>query len=245
VAPAGALAGLVFTPLGQVYLPIGILGAFLSLVVLVGWRWHRDDYALRTAILALILATVGAFIPFAIWAAVAVMWLAGRRFTFLNPVSGWLPRGESTTHLWLFTAAIAIGAPLALLAWFGRIDALPEVSADLVELTVDLPIPVLAVIGLTFILANSIAEEVAYRGVAYETAASFSSGPWALTSQAIAFGTLHVGGVPAGFSGVILATVYGLALGWLRRRSGGLRLPILAHIVADAAILVIVLSIGP
>jgi hypothetical protein len=34
---------------------------------------------------------------------------------------------------------------------------------------------------------------------------------------------------------------YGLALGWIRHISGGLLFPIVAHIVADAAILTLVL----
>jgi hypothetical protein len=38
----------------------------------------------------------------------------------------------------------------------------------------------------------------------------------------------------------VLAGIYGLCLGWLRVFSGGLGLPVIAHIAADATIFTII-----
>jgi len=40
---------------------------------------------------------------------------------------------------------------------------------------------------------------------------------------------------------VVLAFIYGLSLGWILHISGGLTFPIVAHILADAAISTLVL----
>ncbi len=94
---------------------------------------------------------------------------------------------------------------------------------------------------MTFVTVNSLVEEIAYRGIAFEGASSIASPPLAIVSQAVAFGTFHVSGIPSGGPGVVLALLYGLALGWIRHISGGLVFPIVAHVVADAAILTLVL----
>lgn len=59
--------------------------------------------------------------------------------------------------------------------------------------------------------------------------------------QAVAFATLHfLTGIPRGAGGIALAFVYGLLLGILRRRSGGMVVPVVAHTVTDLAIVWIV-----
>jgi uncharacterized protein len=63
----------------------------------------------------------------------------------------------------------------------------------------------------------------------------------AIFVQALSFGAQHVHGFPRGAAGVVLASVWAIGLGMLRRRAGGLLAPILAHIVADATIAVIVI----
>jgi len=62
--------------------------------------------------------------------------------------------------------------------------------------------------------------------------------------QAIAFSALHLqGGFPRGVVGVGLAFVYGLLLGALRRRAGGLLAPWVAHVFTDLAIAGIMLAL--
>jgi uncharacterized protein len=47
-----------------------------------------------------------------------------------------------------------------------------------------------------------------------------------------------------GLLGAVLAGIYGISLGWLRAFSGGIGLPLLAHIAADATIFTIIASSG-
>lgn len=51
-------------------------------------------------------------------------------------------------------------------------------------------------------------------------------------------------GYPPGLLGAALAGIYGLALAWLRVFTGGLGLPVITHIVADATIFIIVVRAG-
>ena len=94
-----------------------------------------------------------------------------------------------------------------------------------------------------FVVVNATAEEVAYRVVAFD-AARRSVGPWlAVVVQAATFGTLHVAGFPAGLAGIGLTFLYGLALGAIRLLTGGLRLAIGVHMLADATVAALVLTV--
>jgi uncharacterized protein len=61
--------------------------------------------------------------------------------------------------------------------------------------------------------------------------------------QAGSFGLQHAHGFPRGVIGVALAGSWAVMLGVLRHRSRGLFAPTLAHVVADATIAVLVLTI--
>jgi membrane protease YdiL (CAAX protease family) len=63
-----------------------------------------------------------------------------------------------------------------------------------------------------------------------------------LVLQAVAFGALHVTGFPRGWVGVALATIYGLMMGAVRRRSGGMLAPWIAHVLTDVVIVGIILT---
>jgi hypothetical protein len=52
-------------------------------------------------------------------------------------------------------------------------------------------------------------------------------------AQAFFFGIWHYHGIPSGVSGVCLAFVYGVLMGYLQDCGSGLFLPILAHTIAD------------
>ena len=65
--------------------------------------------------------------------------------------------------------------------------------------------------------------------------------PAAVVLQALAFGVLHLHGVPNGPVGMVMAGVWGLLLGVLRLRSRGLLAPYVTHIAADATIVVLML----
>ena len=93
-------------------------------------------------------------------------------------------------------------------------------------------------------LLNSVLEEAVYRGVVQDALDRvLRSAVAVLALQAAAFATLHyLTGIPRGFAGIGLAFAYGLLLGILRRRSGGMAVPVVAHTVTDLAIVWIVLA---
>lgn len=92
-----------------------------------------------------------------------------------------------------------------------------------------------------YVPVNAITEEIAYRGIAFDSASAYLPAVPSLVAQAIAFATLHVAGFPSGLAGVALAFGYGLAIGLIRHISGGLRFPVIAHMAADATIAVLVI----
>lgn len=90
--------------------------------------------------------------------------------------------------------------------------------------------------GHGFSLVNAAVEEAIFRGV-LQTALERVNGPLvAIVLQAVAFGVLHVLGVPTGIVGAIMAGAWGLLLGVMRWRTKGLLAPYVAHVAADATI---------
>jgi hypothetical protein len=96
--------------------------------------------------------------------------------------------------------------------------------------------------GLIFAMLNAAVEEAAYRGV-FLHALDRSLGPGfaALLLQAAAFGAIHIRGFPRGWLGVGLASIFGLFMGVIRRRAGGMFAPWIAHVFTDVVIAGIVL----
>jgi hypothetical protein len=86
-------------------------------------------------------------------------------------------------------------------------------------------------------MVNAAVEEGAYRGVILH-ALDRSLGPGfaALLLQALAFGAIHIRGFPRGWIGVGLACIYGLLMGVIRRRAGGMFAPWIAHVFTDVVI---------
>jgi len=99
--------------------------------------------------------------------------------------------------------------------------------------------------GLIFSMVNAAVEEGAYRGVIMH-ALDTSLGPGfaALLLQALAFGAVHIGGFPRGWLGVGLACIYGLFMGFIRQRAGGMFAPWIAHVFTDVVIAGIVVLLA-
>jgi membrane protease YdiL (CAAX protease family) len=135
----------------------------------------------------------------------------------------------------LLCVAAAAVAGVALLGWFVLLR--PDV-ADIVKTFVpDVGLPLLVVGGLLFSMVNAAVEEIAYRGIMmHALEQALGRGAVALGLQALAFGTLHIHGFPRGWIGVCLATIYGLMIGVVRVRAGGIFAPWLAHVLTDMAI---------
>jgi membrane protease YdiL (CAAX protease family) len=97
---------------------------------------------------------------------------------------------------------------------------------------------------MIFAILNASLEELIFRGVLFTAIESQVNTPPTVLITAMLFGWGHMHGYPPGPLGAILAGIYGLALGWLRVFTGGLGLPVMAHIVADATIFLIVVRAG-
>ena len=99
----------------------------------------------------------------------------------------------------------------------------------------DIPGPLVLVPALVFALANSVEEEVAYRG-AWLGWGERSLGPLlALGSQGLAFGFAHAGTDYTGPALPVVATMVagGILAGVIARRTDSLALPIALHAAAD------------
>jgi len=93
--------------------------------------------------------------------------------------------------------------------------------------------------GACFSFVNAALEEVLFRGVLYDALESQWGWQTAVIISSTFFGVLHTAGYPPGSLGAVMAGIYGVLLGGLRRETGGLLWPIVAHVVADATIFAI------
>ena len=196
----------------------GLLLLFLPIPMLLpalaGWPWHILVPLLGYAI---------------------VVCLNGPLRRSLN----WLHFGRLDGRVLAVTTAIVLVSSTALVLYYLLF------SPDLSHLSEHFP----AATGLTLILAgvlfsvvNALMEELAFRGIVMDALESQLQATTALAAQALAFGAAHYHGFPAGPVGVVLASIYGLMLGMLRRWANGLAAPVIAHICADATIFAIVVN---
>ena len=165
----------------------------------------------------------------------AVPWLRG--------TATWARWGSFHRDVRLLSAAGCLVAAVALLSWYLLLR--PNVANIVKAFVPDLPLGLLIVGGLIFSMVNAAVEEGAYRGVILH-ALDTSLGPGfaALLLQALAFGAVHIGGFPRGWLGVGLACIYGLFMGFIRRRSGGMFAPWIAHVFTDVVIAGIVIGLA-
>lgn len=119
----------------------------------------------------------------------------------------------------------------ALLAFNGAyglaLDALGIVPPDVADLLRGL-LPEAALIAWAAILAP-VVEEMYFRGRLVDAFTPTLGPGWSAAISALAFSAIH--GIPAFFPAYV---VFALALWLLRRRTGGLAAPILAHIINNA-----------
>ena len=232
------LAGVLFHVLDEgtaVVVQAGGQGILLVLAVA-----FRSPGAVSVTILGL-LAAVWAWIgiwppywPFAVLVPLAGYGLVVRLVPPLRGSTRWVRRGRmDRSVLWLTLLTVAISSA-GLLTWFFLMD--PDLGRFARALPSGGPL-VLLPIGFGFALLNAVLEESVYRGILLEALDSTIGRAWMpLLIQALVFGSVHFRGVPDGWTGVTMATAYGLMLGVIRRQSRGMVGPIAAHVCADAVV---------
>jgi membrane protease YdiL (CAAX protease family) len=133
---------------------------------------------------------------------------------------------------------------VALLVWFAITR--PDLS-DLIRTFVpNQPLWLLVPGAILFSMLNAAIEEAAFRGILLAALdATLGPGVRAVILQAFPFGAIHLYvGFPRGAVGVALAFAYGIALGALRRTSGGLLAPWIAHVLTDIVIFSMVIALA-
>jgi uncharacterized protein len=143
--------------------------------------------------------------------------------------------------VWLLVGACEVVAAVALGAWYALFR--PNLT-DLVAAYVPAaPVALLVPGGLLFSMLNATVEEGAYPG---------RNSTWIGGNHRPRDGGPRPAGggvwrrahqrVPRGWVGVGLATIYGLMMGVVRRRSGGMLAPWIAHVLTDVVIAGIILT---
>lgn len=159
----------------------------------------------------------------------------------LKTTAGRMQFGRLTPATLSATVVIAISSWVVLTA-FQKIA-----QPDLSNYSGLLPVRAMGGIvsaGIIFSVLNALLEEIAFRVVLFEAVERERGTRVAVVVTAALFGLGHLHGYPPGVPGALLAGVFGLALGWLRAFTGGIGLPVAAHIAADATIFTIVAGSG-
>ncbi|MFH1007296.1 MAG: type II CAAX endopeptidase family protein [Candidatus Latescibacterota bacterium] len=177
-----------------------------------------------------------------VWQAATLLsllaYLAVARFVPILPSRGWWAPGRVP---WLATGVCALVTPIALVSWVWFFK--PDIQ-DLLQAIPDVSLPILAGGAIAFAVVNALGEELIWRGLFQDRLAAVIGPSVAVLIQALSFGVQHAHGFPRGIVGVAMAGVWAIMLGWLRTRSGGIAAPVIAHIVADASVAAIVLSMA-
>jgi len=150
----------------------------------------------------------------------------------------WLTLGRIDRPTLLLSVATTLGTSFVLWIWIHTAN--PDVS-DLRSLLPSVSVGMLVLSCIAFSIANAAWEECLAKGILWSTLDRASLGFFEINVvQSFAFGLMHLSGFPRGPIGAALAALYGLLIGWIRKRSGGLLVPILTHFFADATIFALV-----
>ena len=229
------IAAILMTPAWRSF--VAFAGA--GLWALGVWGLVRPGPGAAIAVLAA--AICGLAMTGLVWQAVmplAVVALMG--VAKLRPQLGSVRQPLGRVPLW-GTVGCAAVTPVALTLWLRLSES--DVS-DIVGLVPNVGLPLLVLGGAAFAVLNAAFEELIWRGMFQTRLTDLFGVPWAIALQAASFGVAHAHGVPRGFAGVALAGIWGGMLGVLRARTSGLLAPLLAHVVADATIAYLIISLA-
>ena len=223
------------------------IGAASGIAVLAVLAWSKRCRAAApfSTFCVICLSLYLSGVPYFIVLGLGLVCYAGvvRGVPWLRGTATWVRWGSFDATVCFLSIAAWLLAAAALLSWYLYLR--PNI-ADIVEAFVPaLPLGVLIAGGLIFSMVNAAVEEGAYRGVILHALdSSLGPGFAALLLQAVAFGAIHIRGFPRGWIGVGLACIYGLLMGVIRRRAGGMFAPWIAHVFTDVVIAGIVLFLA-
>jgi uncharacterized protein len=229
-------------------LPKSVLATEIGIITaltIAGWvaRWDVVTPLGLFCAICMLLASFG--LPSQFWFALGLgAYLSVcKGVRWLHGTLEWLKTGSFTRDVVVLTIASALLAAISLIVWFLSIR--PNIT-DLIETFVPKwNIALFIAGGLLFSIVNAAVEEGAYRGVIMGALdKSIGSGIASMLLQAAAFGTLHINGFPRGWIGVGLASVFGLLMALIRRRSQGMLAPWAAHVCTDIVIVGIVMFLA-
>jgi membrane protease YdiL (CAAX protease family) len=180
--------------------------------------------------------------PSQLWLAIGLVAYAATQRHGTHPgKASWFTTGAFTREVGALMAGAVLASAISLTIWFYA--ARPDISDLVAKFLPDWPLPALIVGGLVFSMLNAAVEELAYRGVLMDALEkTIGAGTLSLVGQAAAFGALHKNGFPRGWPGIALAFIFGVLMGIVRRRSGGLAAPWVAHVGADIVVVILVVA---
>jgi len=203
-------------------------------------RWRSKAALHLAAFTCLLLGTLALFGSMKFWplapaVASGSYLLLGKHGVVFAGLPPWFARGRLDVSIWLQIGASVLVSSTALVLWFVLLE--PDYGDALNTIFPKLPACALFVGIVLFAMMNAALEEFIYRGVIMGALdATLGAGTVPVLLQAAAFGIVHIGGFPRGAVGVALATIYGLMMGAVRRRSAGLLAPWIAHVCTDVVI---------
>jgi membrane protease YdiL (CAAX protease family) len=227
-APRWGLTDVVVAMVLGLLVPLFVLGGFLALG------------APRDGTVILLGAAVLPWIGFGIWP-----WVTTR-------LQGNGPRVDLGFAFRPVDLAWGVGGGLAAIAAGSVVAALTqavtgpfESSAGEAVANAEVPRWVVIVFALCALIGAPIAEELAFRGLAFASLARWAhkrglpAVPWAVVGSSLLFALIHL--EPVRFP--LLLTI-GLVLAWVRVRTGRLGAPIVAHLVNNSLGVVGILSLA-
>jgi membrane protease YdiL (CAAX protease family) len=237
-----AFAGLEPSVGGKLAITVAAV-AILVVMYIFCRRWMSSPLQ-DAAILVTLIYVFGLFPVIGMWPIVGALSLAltagiAWRRKSLRAWRGWFRLGRIDTAVWGWFAIIVVLTISGLLLWMFLFDGhLPEAYVSAAR---SVPKWQAAVGGAVFLIVNGIIEDAIFFGILLTA----TSGPLhqvsAVVVVAAAFGMAHFSGVPGSMIGVAMAGAWGAVLGLLRVRTDGMLATYLAHVLADATIMVVLL----
>jgi membrane protease YdiL (CAAX protease family) len=214
----------------------------LFLIVLRFWRHDFNLFVKAAFWPVLYLALLYVPWPFCFILPLVVYFSAYLGSKKFRLVDRWLAWGRLTRETLIWMVATIVVSSGALLTWVflchPRLD-------DLARMIPAVRPWQLVVVGIVFSTLNATWEEFILKGLAWSSLQSvFQSAYTVNVAQAALFGVAHFQGFPRGWVGVLMAAVYGLVLGIIRKKSQGLLAPIITHVFADGTIFVVLYLIS-